>query len=263
MQLAFDSISASFNQGSCMSSKIVAGNWKSNGSRQMLASYLERLGQIDAPRHDVQVIIAPPSVYVREAVLQAPDFVDVAVQNCSAEGAGAFTGEITAEMVVDVGARWVIVGHSERRQYYAEDDKVVAAKVARSLEVGLRVILCVGETLQQRESGQAQSVVLSQLKAGISALTSLEGLTVAYEPVWAIGTGKVALPEDAQAMHAAIREDLLRSGLAGGAAVRLLYGGSVKASNAAELFAQPDIDGALVGGASLNVDEFLAIVAAC
>ena len=175
---------------------------------------------------------------------------------------GAYTGEVAAEMLVDMGCEWVILGHSERRQYHGESDNLVAAKLGAAISAGIRPIVCVGETREQREEGEAEKVVARQLRGALDDQGNLAGLVVAYEPVWAIGTGLTASPDQAQAMHAFIRKCL--ADVAGVEAddTRLLYGGSVKAANAAELFAQQDIDGALVGGAALDAEDFLAIVSA-
>ena len=175
---------------------------------------------------------------------------------------GAFTGEVSAEMLADLGCSWVILGHSERRQYHAESDSLVAAKLGAAVNAGLKPIVCVGETREQRESGEAESVVGTQIAGALSDQPALDGLVVAYEPVWAIGTGLTATPQQAQDMHAFIRESL--QGIAGidAVATRILYGGSVKPGNAAELFGQRDIDGALVGGAALVAEDFRAIVKA-
>ena len=173
---------------------------------------------------------------------------------------GAYTGEVSAEMLTDQGCHWVILGHSERRQYHGESDNLVAAKLGAAVAAGLLPIVCVGETREQREAGEAESVVGSQLRGALDGQPALAGLVIAYEPVWAIGTGLTATPEQAQEMHAFIRRSL--EGIQGidADATRVLYGGSVKAGNAAELFAQPDIDGALVGGAALVAEDFLAII---
>ena len=190
--------------------------------------------------------------------------VKVAAQDCSTEvKEGAHTGEVAAFMLRDVGARYVIVGHSERRQFYAETDAQVNRKVQAGLASGLTVIMCVGETLEQREAGNAQSVVATQLAGGLDGLTAsdLDRIIVAYEPVWAIGTGRTATPEQAQEMHAFIRRVFAdRHSTDAGRALRILYGGSVKPDNIVGLMAQPDIDGALVGGASLQADSFAQIV---
>jgi len=173
---------------------------------------------------------------------------------------GAFTGEVAAEMLVDLGCRWVILGHSERRQYHAESDNLIAAKLTAAVQAGLQPIVCVGETREQREAGEAETIVAAQLQGALAGQANLAALVVAYEPVWAIGTGLTASPEQAQAMHAFIRGQLDDIAGVDAPATRVLYGGSVKAGNAAELFAQPDIDGALVGGAALVAEDFQAII---
>ena len=173
---------------------------------------------------------------------------------------GAYTGEIAPSMLSDMGCDWVILGHSERRQYHAESDALVAAKLAAAVEAGLRPILCVGETREQRDAGSAESVVSAQLEGALLGQANLSTLVVAYEPVWAIGTGLTATPEQAQDMHALIRDYLGSVAGVDPAKTRIVYGGSVKSSNAAQLFAQCDIDGALVGGAALVATEFLAII---
>lgn len=173
---------------------------------------------------------------------------------------GAYTGDVASGMLAELGCRWVILGHSERRQYHGESDVLVAAKVAAAVAAGLRPIVCVGETLEQREAGDAQQVVRAQLEGALRGQASLAALVVAYEPVWAIGTGRTATPEQAQDMHECIRSCLGTIGGVNANATRVLYGGSVKADNAAQLFAQPDIDGALVGGAALIAADFLTIV---
>jgi triosephosphate isomerase len=173
---------------------------------------------------------------------------------------GAYTGEVAAEMLSELGCRWVILGHSERRQYHAESDDLVAAKLAAAVEAGLQPIVCVGEIREQREAGEAEAVVAAQLQGALTGQNGLAALVVAYEPVWAIGTGLTATPEQAQDIHAFIRDCLAGIDGVDETATRLLYGGSVKAANAAQLFAQRDIDGALVGGAALVAEEFQAII---
>ncbi|HEU0201379.1 MAG TPA: triose-phosphate isomerase, partial [Burkholderiaceae bacterium] len=177
---------------------------------------------------------------------------------------GAYTGEVAGEMLADVGCRWVIVGHSERRALYGESDAIVAAKTARAMKLGLRPIVCVGETLEQRDAGQTLAVVGAQLEAIMKEAVPAELVrgAIAYEPVWAIGTGRTATPEQAQEVHAAIRAQLAQRDTESAKAIRILYGGSVKPANAGELFAQRDIDGGLIGGASLVAKDFLAICAA-
>jgi triosephosphate isomerase len=219
---------------------------------------------LDALRADVTV--APPFVSLPEVVAALRHTgIQVAAQNLHWEPKGAYTGEVTAEMLVAVGCTQVIIGHSERRQYFAETDATVNKKVHAAFRAGLTPIVCVGETLAEREGGQQEAVVERQLSGGLAGVheDDLSRLVIAYEPVWAIGTGRTATDEQAQAMHATIRR-WLRARYPGGAAstLRLLYGGSVKASNARSLLSQPDIDGALVGGASLDPGEFARIVAA-
>jgi triosephosphate isomerase len=232
-----------------------------NGSlarNDVLLSALKEEGRQDAV---VEVVVCPPYPYLGQAgQVLAGSRVALGAQNISSFSAGAYTGEVSASMLVDLGCVWVIVGHSERRSLFGEVDEVVAAKVRAALEVGLNPIVCVGETLQQREDGRAEAVVGGQIDSVVSALglESAAKLTVAYEPVWAIGTGRVASPEQAQAMHRFIRARLESAGVVAGG-VRILYGGSVTAENASSLFAQPDIDGALVGGASLVASGFSGI----
>ena len=210
------------------------------------------------------VAVCPPAVWL-EAVAErvGESAVALGAQNVHPENEGAFTGEVSPPMLSDLDVRYVIVGHSERRQLFGETSAFVAEKVRACVAHGLVPILCVGETLDERESGDAEATVLAQLAASLDGvdLPGADLLVVAYEPVWAIGTGRTATPEQAQAMHAAIRR-ALADRFSGGEGIAILYGGSVKASNAAELFAQPDLDGALVGGASLDAEGFAAIVEA-
>ncbi|MBP6699901.1 MAG: triose-phosphate isomerase [Halioglobus sp.] len=245
-----------------MRQMLVVGNWKMHGSR---ASVTALLGEVlrSMPSSAAEVAVCPSYVHLAQALqLCAGTAVAVGAQDCSSMPSGAYTGEVSAPMLADQGCRWVIIGHSERRQYHAESDSLVAAKAGAAVAAGLQAIVCVGETREQRESGEAQAIVAGQLRGALEGQASLAGLVVAYEPVWAIGTGLTASPDQAQVMHAFIRGCL--SGVAGidAAATRVLYGGSVKAGNAAELFAQQDIDGALVGGAALDARDFLAIVGA-
>ncbi len=211
----------------------------------------------------VEVVLCPPACYL-ETVGGRLDGAPVALgaQDVASEAPGAHTGEIAAEMLADLGCRYVICGHSERRSGHGEDDARVAAKCARALECGLRPILCLGETLAEREAGTTEAVVERQLEAVLEGLgdeLSPEALVIAYEPVWAIGTGRSASPEQAQAVHAVLRARLARRSAALAGGVRILYGGSVKPASAAALFARPDIDGGLIGGASLVARDFLAI----
>jgi len=206
--------------------------------------------------------VFPPFPYLSQAISVADGSqIRVGAQNCAEAGSGAYTGEVSAEMLTDLGASMVIIGHSERRTLFAETDDVVLRKTRQALDHGLVAVICVGETLEERQSGKAEEVVATQMSLLISELSDAdwEKVVIAYEPVWAIGTGETATPEQAQAIHAFIRGLLTQRSTDLGAATRLLYGGSVKAANAAELFSQQDIDGGLVGGASLDVDEFLGI----
>lgn len=245
--------------------KLVVGNWKMHGSRSANAELLQGLLAADlstsAPRADVAV--CPPFVYLADVVtaLQG-SAIAVGSQDVSVQAQGAFTGEVAGPMLRELGVRYAIVGHSERRTYHAESDQLVADKARAALSHGLVPIVCVGETLAEREADQTEAVVGRQLQAVIDTLgADLARVVVAYEPVWAIGTGKTASPEQAQAVHAFLRARLTAA-QADAARVPLLYGGSVKPDNAAELFSQADIDGGLIGGASLKAADFAAIARA-
>jgi triosephosphate isomerase len=241
---------------------LVAGNWKMHGSQASVRQLLSDL--VRQPMGDsVDVAVCPAYVHLSQALeLTRPTAIAVGGQDCSYMDSGAFTGEVSAVMLKDLGCEWVIIGHSERRQYHAESSELIAAKVKAAVAASLKPIVCVGETREQREDGEAQSVVASQLSGALGEQPDLTGLVIAYEPVWAIGTGLTATPMEAQEMHAFIRTQI--AGISGvvPADTRLLYGGSVKSGNAAELFAQDDIDGALVGGAALDAGEFACIIAA-
>ncbi len=245
-----------------MRRKIVAANWKMNGTRafarELLADLKVELQQVD---YDAEVVIIPPALLVGEVVELLGDTPwKLGVQNVARWESGAYTGEISAAMAADAGADYVICGHSERRQLFGESDEVVAEKVRQVVSAGLTAILCVGETLAQREAGEAEAVVSGQVKAALADIAGKQWqqIVVAYEPIWAIGTGRTASSGDAQAIHGMIRQTL--AGLnAPAETVPLLYGGSVKPDNAAELLAQPDIDGGLVGGASLDPQAFAGI----
>ena len=247
-----------------MRQKIVAGNWKLHGSRQFAT---DLVGQVAAglPLPGVSVVILPPLPYLGDLV---EDFEDTALafgaQDVSSNEKGAYTGEVSASMLVDVGATHGLVGHSERRQYHNESNELVARKFVAAINAGLIPVLCVGETLEQREAGQTESVIAAQLGpvldlAGVQAFAKA---VVAYEPVWAIGTGLTATPAQAQAVHAFIRGVVAERDARIADSLSILYGGSVKPDNAAELFSQPDVDGGLVGGASLVAADFLAIARA-
>ncbi|MCB9591566.1 MAG: triose-phosphate isomerase [Sandaracinaceae bacterium] len=246
---------------------LIAGNWKLHKtvpeSIALARSVLHNLPR-DAK---ADVLIAPvfTAIHAVHAALGESGRVGLAAQSCYFQDEGAFTGEVSPALLKDVGCEAVIVGHSERRQIFGESDETVRRKVGACLSHGLTPIVCIGETLEQRERDETEGVVLGQLDAAVEGLdaSSVRRLVIAYEPVWAIGTGRTAKPEDAQAVHAAIRARVLdRFGEGVASGLRILYGGSVKPSNAEELLSQPDIDGALVGGASLDGDSFTAIVAA-
>ncbi|MGH6624197.1 MAG: triose-phosphate isomerase [Burkholderiaceae bacterium] len=243
---------------------LVAANWKMNGSLGSVAAWAKAFVP-GAAALKCEVVVCPPAPYLaRFAELLAATSCDLGAQDVSERLPGAVTGDVAAEMLIDVGCRWVIVGHSERRQLHAESDAMVAAKAARALEAGLRPIICVGETLAEREAGRTIDVVSAQLGAvldRIGAAGVARGV-LAYEPVWAIGTGRTATAEQAQQVQAELRQQVAGIDRAIAAGLRIVYGGSVKPSNAGELFAQPDIDGGLIGGASLVAGDFLAICAA-
>ena len=238
--------------------KLVAGNWKMHGSRAANAALLD--GVLKARPFGCDVALCVPFPFLSEtAVALAGSDVRWGAQDCSVHEQGAYTGEVSAGMLAEFGCRYVIVGHSERRALHGETDAVVADKAKAALARGVTPIVCVGETLEQREGGQTEAVVKRQLSVVIHALAHCAGeMVVAYEPVWAIGTGRTATPEQAQAVHALLRAQLAAA-TPRAAAMKLLYGGSVKPDNAASLFAQPDIDGGLIGGASLKADDFVAI----
>lgn len=241
--------------------KLIAGNWKMNGSLAANAALMgELLAGIGQPACDVAVCV--PAVYLAQVqlLLAGQGGIALGAQDVSQHESGAYTGDVSAAMLKELGARYVIVGHSERRQYQGETDAQVAVKAQRALTAGLTPIVCVGETLREREQGETESVVSRQLSAVIQLNGErLADLVVAYEPVWAIGTGRTATPEQAQTVHAALRALLAAADLQA-AGVRILYGGSMNAGNAAELLAQPDIDGGLIGGASLKARDFLKII---
>jgi triosephosphate isomerase (TIM) len=247
-----------------MRKKLVAGNWKMHGSRSMAESLVDAI-VADRPAH-VDVAVFPPFPYIAAiATRHADSGVGVGAQDVSEhEGQGAYTGDVSAAMLADVGARWVLVGHSERRQYHGESDELVARKFAAARAGGLTPILCVGESLAERDAGQTQAVVARQLQAVIehNGIASFDTAVIAYEPVWCIGSGRSASPEMAQQVHAFLRSQLEKEDVMIARLTRLLYGGSVKPANAAELFAQADVDGGLIGGAALTASDFLGICAA-
>lgn len=232
-----------------------------NGSKdlvqQLVGQVREQVASLD---NGVEVVVIPPALYVDSVIALCGSELVAGVQNVSQWQSGAYTGEVSADMAKDQGCRYVLVGHSERRQLFGETDVLVAQKVERVLASGLTAVLCVGETLEEREAGSAEQVVASQVRQGLASVAGAQWskVVVAYEPVWAIGTGKTATAEDAQAMHADIRQVLAEMG-APSETISVLYGGSVKADNAAALFAEPDIDGGLIGGASLKAEDFVSI----
>ncbi len=238
----------------------IVGNWKMNGMRAMLpeARAIDRAAQ---RLLKVEVALAPPFTLIH-AVHKEVEQIWVGAQDCHAGGEGAFTGDISATMVADAGAKFVILGHSERRQGHGEDNAAVVAKIDAAMETGLRIILCCGESLATRDAGGAEAFVLAQLTAAFAHVEdAAERLTIAYEPIWAIGTGRTAKTADIETMHAAIRRLLVETfGEETAAQVRILYGGSVKPDNARKILALANVDGALVGGASLSADSFLSIV---
>ena len=249
-----------------MRKHIVAGNWKMNltfsEADELLDELMSELEKVELPR-DEKVIVCPPFPYIEMASDYANDsYFAVGAQNVSDQEKGAYTGEVSAEMLESMEIDYCIVGHSERRAYYGETDKTVAAKVDRLLAHGLKPIVCVGEVLEEREAGKQLDVVKRQVEDGLFHLTpeQMKEVVIAYEPVWAIGTGKTATPEQAQEIHAHIRSLLAtKYGKDLANEISILYGGSCKPSNAKELFACPDIDGGLIGGASLKAEDFIAI----
>ncbi len=244
----------------------VAGNWKMHTDTAEVESLLTGLKPLVANVDTVDMAVCPPYVYLHKAVYLTQDSnVKVGAQNCYFESKGAFTGEVAPEMLKDVGCTYVILGHSERRHILGETDKVINSKTKKALEAGLDVILCVGELLEEREAEKTEDVVKTQLEGGLEGLSEadMDRITIAYEPVWAIGTGKTATPDQAQDVHAFIRQWLKdKFGESVSDQIRIQYGGSVKPDNAKELMSQTDIDGALVGGASLKADSFAGIIKA-
>jgi len=241
---------------------LIAGNWKMHGSKAMVETLLQTLLQRSAAQDAVELAVFPPFTYLAKTqqLLQGSP-IAWGGQTLNPQPKGAHTGEVSAAMLLDHGCRYVLVGHSERRSIYGESDQDVAARFAAASQAGLQPVLCVGETLDERDRGVTEAVVARQIDAVVerAGIQAFANAVVAYEPVWAIGSGKTASPEQAQAVHAFIRDKLIRQDGIISSRIRILYGGSVNSSNAADLFAQKDIDGGLVGGASLNADDFLAI----
>ncbi len=243
-----------------MRSSLIAGNWKMNGSLPSVIELVEGIKSGSAGK--AELAVCPPSIYLMKVggMLAGTD-IALGSQNVCDQEKGAFTGEISAAMLLESGCSYAIVGHSERRALYLESDQLVAARFAMALSAGLTPIFCIGETLQEREQDVTEAVVARQIDAVIevSGIAGIGQAVIAYEPVWAIGTGKVATPEQAQAVHAFIRDKLAQADAGIAQQVRILYGGSMNPSNAAELLSQADIDGGLIGGAALKADDFLAI----
>ncbi len=245
-----------------MRTRLIAGNWKMNGSKPMVRELVAGvLARLDASR-SAEVLLIPPFPYL-PLVSSLTDGTPVLLggQDLSAHQEGAYTGEVSGNMLADWGCGYVLVGHSERRSLHGEDDRLVAAKFRAAQAAGLQPILCVGETLDEREAGQTEAVVSRQVGAVVEAagIAAFARALVAYEPVWAIGTGQTASPDQAQSVHALIRSQLTADDATIGGRVRILYGGSVKPDNAEDLFAREDIDGGLIGGASLTAESFMAI----
>ena len=246
-----------------MRRKIVAGNWKLHGTRAFATALVAEIAASPVP--GVDLVILPPLPYIGDLI---EDFegtpLAFGAQDVSSNEQGAYTGEVSASMLVDVGARYGLVGHSERRQYHAESSELVALKFQAAIHAGLCPILCLGEGLEQREAGETEAVIAAQLRPVLDlvGVAAFARAVVAYEPVWAIGTGRTASPEQAQAVHAFIRGEVAARDATIAGSLPILYGGSVKPGNAASLFGQADVDGGLIGGASLVAADFLAIATA-
>jgi triosephosphate isomerase len=242
---------------------IIAGNWKMNGTIVETEILLDGLLSGDIKNHDAKIVVCPPytSLFTAGKIL-SDSKIALGAQDMSVYDNGAYTAEVSAEMLLTVGVSFVILGHSERRQYHFESDKLVNAKAKTALKNNLTPIVCVGETLDQRESGKTEEIVKNQILSSLSGFSKeeLKKLVIAYEPVWAIGTGKTATPEMAQDVHSFIRNILRSLDESSADMIPILYGGSVKPSNSAGLMSQPDIDGALVGGASLKAEDFIGII---
>eukprot|EP01133_Synstelium_polycarpum_P010583 gene10583-12314_t len=239
----------------------VGGNYKCNGTKDSLQALIKDMNQCEVNEKIVEVIVSPPSIYLEYIKGLAQPKLQVAAQNCYFESKGAFTGEIAAEQIKDCGINWVILGHSERRKIFGETGEVVAKKTKHSLDVGLSVILCIGEQKEDREAGKTFEVLTEQLSHHVATTPDWSRVVIAYEPVWAIGTGLTASPEQAEEAHAFIRKWLAETiNQETSNATRIIYGGSVTETNCNELAAKPNVDGFLVGGASLIASKFIAIV---
>ncbi|MCB9989148.1 MAG: triose-phosphate isomerase [Rhodospirillales bacterium] len=245
--------------------KLIAGNWKMNGNKAGALALAE--GIVTAIKVDPEVadkcdfLVCPPFVHIPGVAAVLSEDVALGGQDCADVPAGAYTGDVSADMLMDCGCEYVILGHSERRQYHKESSGLIAEKAAQAHRSGLKTIICVGETEDEREEGRAEDIVGHQLRESLPSLVNAGNTVIAYEPVWAIGTGKVATVEDVQAMHRFIRGKL-QERLADATEIRILYGGSVKPDNAGDLFRIENVDGALIGGASLKTDDFIGIAKA-
>lgn len=251
-----------------MRQKIIAGNWKMNQTLELTHDFITELSKkMNQKEKSKQIIIAPPHPFLERAVYWSKGSgIDIAAQNMHQCDKGAYTGEVSADMLYSTGVKVVILGHSERREHFGENDEILAQKVARALQSNLQVIFCIGESLEQRKSGKHFETVQTQIEKALFALQAqqIEKIVLAYEPIWAIGTGETATSKQAQEMHAYLRGHLAeRYGDASAQKTRILYGGSLKPDNAKELLFQKDIDGGLIGGASLKVADFLEIIESC
>ncbi|CAN6205215.1 unnamed protein product [Urochloa humidicola] len=238
----------------------VGGNWKCNGTKDSISKLVSELNAATL-ESDVDVVVAPPFIYIDQVKNSLTNRIEISAQNVWIGKGGAYTGEISAEQLVDIGCQWVILGHSERRNILGEDDEFIGKKAAYALSQNVKVIACIGELLEEREAGKTFDVCFKQLKAYADSISNWTDVVIAYEPVWAIGTGKVATPEQAQEVHTAVR-DWFKTNVSPDVAssIRIIYGGSVNAANCAELAKKEDIDGFLVGGASLKGPDFATII---
>lgn len=249
-----------------MARKIVAGNWKMNLLPDEGYQLIQDLSNFCEGKdlNNIEVVVSPPFIHLAKAAeMTANSKVIISAQNCSDQQSGAYTGEVSVDMLKAAGVNWTLIGHSERREYYGDTDAFINGKLQRAIEAGLTPILCAGEVLADRKSGNQEAVVATQLKGALEGFSAddVKKMVIAYEPVWAIGTGETASPEQAQEMHAYIRKYLTETYSAEVAdAVSILYGGSVKPENAEEIFGQPDVDGGLIGGASLKYEQFVKLI---
>ena len=238
----------------------VGGNWKMNPTnRAFIDDYAAQINAASLA-DNVEIVVAPPSIYIEYTRARLSPKFHLSVQNCNDKEKGAFTGEISPEMAHDMKCEYVILGHSERRHIYKETDDFIASKLEHSLKSGMLVIFCIGETLEEREAGKTEEVVFRQMEAAVAKNPDWNKVVIAYEPVWAIGTGKTATPEQAEEVHASLRSWMQKKGIDAEKAPRIIYGGSVNSGNCKELAAKPNIDGFLVGGASLKVPDFVQII---